>query len=414
MFDSIRISRHGYLVIAVILISLSLLIKLDAIGTSNILYGLRYSDIEIGVFLDRFLYTDDGGKKWFNINKLVALKNGDDVCPLVYKDYHFEYPPIIGLIWQLTTCISFRLVYFHHYNVNEYSEMIQSAAHINLFLNAIIIGVCFIALIHVLLKKSLIDHEKITYILLSPSVLVYLFYNWDILCLFFFALALISHSARSSFKTGLYAGLSVSTKLLTLVPTLLISYDVMRRNRSEFKRFVIGFFMGGVLPFVILFFYSPVGLKGFVHQHSSWYCENCVYMLFIDDIWSSMHKYLFEFSIVATVILGMILVEKGINVHIISFYTLAGTLSLSYIFTPQMFLLLVPLSPIFISKANQKLFLLIDSLNALFIIVFFYEINLRFNPWEFGSLAQILAQSRNLLLLFIFLEFLCQSLKINK
>ncbi|MEM2511816.1 MAG: hypothetical protein QXX61_01640, partial [Ignisphaera sp.] len=74
--------------------------------------GFSYSDIVYGLYNPIFLniVSSNGlinnaaiSEKWFN--KEVALKLvRSRLCPIPYKDYKFEYPPIVAVFWYASTC----------------------------------------------------------------------------------------------------------------------------------------------------------------------------------------------------------------------------------------------------------------------------------------------------------------------
>lgn len=402
------IKNYAKYTIVIIILLLSLIIKFYAQNLG--LTGLSYSDITHGLFSTRFVWIDND--KWFNQNVIDALVNGDKNCPLVYKDYFFEYPPVIGFLWQFTTCLSIQLSFPNEYFSTEYQVYIERASSINFIVNVFVLGITFVLLIYVLERRINIDYKKLLWLVLSPSVFLYLFYNWDVLCIFFYAISIYFYSGKKYFKAGVFIGLSVSTKLLTLIPALIYLIDSMK-HRYSFAKFVMGFIIG-MLPFVFFLVYSPSGFWAFIQYHGSWYCENCLYALLIEDIFSQLHRLLFIFTEGLVIILSIIMYLKHDDLHRIGFYSFLGTISLSYIFTPQMLLMLIPLALINLNHNEYRLFFISDFLNALIIPIFFAELSSGVSPWNIGSLTQTLAQFRNLILLFLYIHGLMKLMSYSK
>jgi hypothetical protein len=391
---------YKYIALLIVVMLLSLFVKMNAQVSG--LTGLSYSDIKYGVFSTRFVWIEED--KWFNRNAIEALRSGTRICPLVYKDYLFEYPPVIGLLWQFTTCVSIHLSFPEKYSSKEYQLYAQKASQINLLINAFILSTAYILLIFVLRKKMNIYYKKLLLLILSPSVFMYLFYNWDVLCIFFYVLSIYFYSTKRYFESGLYLGLSVSTKLFTIIPALVYLIDAAR-SRKALIRFILGLMMG-LLPFVFLIVYSPIGFKVFLQYHASWYCENCIYLLFINDIFSGIHKYLSIIAESLVVILAFTMYIRQKDLHVVSFYSLLGAISLSYVFSPQMLLILIPLALMNLRSRDYTLFFISDFLNALIVPIFFVELSLKYSPWNLGSLTQTLAQLRNIVLLYIYIKSL--------
>ncbi|MFN3268424.1 MAG: hypothetical protein ACK416_04100, partial [Zestosphaera sp.] len=78
------------------------------------LTGLKYNDIVHGVFSVRFstsLVSNRGRlhEYWFSPKSFEDLVSRTKLCPVPYVDYKFEYPPLVGFFWFLTTCASFSI-----------------------------------------------------------------------------------------------------------------------------------------------------------------------------------------------------------------------------------------------------------------------------------------------------------------
>ena len=86
-------------------------------------------------------------------------------------------------------------------------------------------------------------------------------------------------------------------------------------------KYIIGFVSTGVLPFIILYIIAPRGFLDFINHHASWYCENCLYLPIINDIWSPLHRILY-FSIAGFLVLVLtrMLLKGGNSVLLMDGY----------------------------------------------------------------------------------------------
>jgi hypothetical protein len=63
-------------------------------------WGFKYSDI-VSVAYDIL----ERPERWFDHGKYLD-STAHRGCYLPYVDYHFEYPPLMGLLWAFSTCLS--------------------------------------------------------------------------------------------------------------------------------------------------------------------------------------------------------------------------------------------------------------------------------------------------------------------
>ncbi len=403
--------------------------------------GVRYTDITFGLFYKIFdpnLVYDENRLKnlWYNGDKLRMLIYGKKICPIPYIDYKFEYPPIIGLIWYITTCIAFQMGLPSSYEFNNYILYRDSIAQIHFNLQSLIL-ITFFVLLHLYLLKIIndigYDWRKIFISILLPSTILYLTYNWDIICISFAIMGLYLYMRQRYILSGIFLGLSIATKLLTVAILAIILYELIqsyisRRSLLLFSQlFIITtiIFMG--IPYMILLLLTPIGFTDFIVHHATWYCENCIYMLVINDIFNPMNRTLYIAVLtIAMILIFSIPIKERKLLLTCSFLAMVSIVLFNYVFTPQMWLLLTPLAIFIINDAKSLfLYLLGDIANFSIIITFFkdYEIRLwlsKFisipieqNPYVILSPVQWIATLRNISLLILWIYILSRTLLEN-
>lgn len=387
------------------------------------LTGLKYSDLVHGVFSVRFSSDLATNKEklleyWFRPNSFKDLVNRNNLCPAPYIDYKFEYPPLIGFFWFLTTCISFSIT---DKLATTTEQFFNASSSINYILQSIVLfsftSLCFYYTKKIISLYSL-GTWRTAVLLLLPSTILYATYNWDLIASGL-AVSSLYYFERKNYKiSGLLLGLSVASKILTgglLIPLASCLLKKAIRNKQAARClmfFLTTFLIGGLAPFALMRVLSVEGFYAFVNHHVSWYCENCIYALLIPDIFSPLHRYFYVVS--GAAILTLIAVQALRNSRdllSLAYASVSSTVVLNYVFTPQMILMISPLAISALSRKELKAYVVADITNFFLIIAFFEDLTLRslvsrivpikvvFNPWTIDSPTQWLAMIRNILIL---------------
>ncbi len=393
-------------------------------------WGFKYNDIVYGVFYPRFgihllRNRNELVNTWYNIDMYEKLVTREKTYPIPYIDYKFEYPPIIGLLWYFSTTYSIMVNLPMEYNIYLYNGVFDDIIYTHYMVNAVILLASLIIAANTILYFTGKLWKSILFLLL-PSTILYTTYNWDILCIMFLLVGLFFLHRKKYILSGIFTGLSVSTKLLPLIALLYLSFILFkkywRKNREIFYIFTISSWTAALLPYLIVFLLSPRGFNDFLQHHSSWYCENCIYMVIEPEIFSSIHKtlataFLTVFSIIVLYIYHRRKPDTiTFNDYLdIVFIAILVSTVMNYVFSPQMILLISPLALIVLDKRYKIiLYILSDIANALIMLFFFIDRDLRillnkyglplkieFNPWNITSPTQWMAMVRNYILLFI-------------
>jgi len=431
------------LFLTIITLLTSLIIHLPETPTPVGLEGIKYSDIVYGVFLDIFSPENIGkpnevGRRWYNQTLYILLVNGDvRYCPLPYIHYFLEYPPLVALIMLFSTCVSFSAVLPHKYNYLIYSELISRVAQYHLIMNTIVISV--FALLMVIYLARLMRNLRLKYkayrliiLPILPSFILYSIYNWDVIASSLYVMSLYYLCERRYLLSALLLSFSVLTKLLPLpflmvITVLAFKYDILTQLRRNLMKFLTVFSLPIFLSVIPILIISPITILDFFSYHGGWYCENCIYQVFIRDINSPMHR------LTSLTLILVLLILLCLKARIVSFEDIAKlalivaitVTTLNYVFTPQMILLIAPLAVILLDRTKLALYIASDIANSLIMLFFFMDVEIRralntyldlnlpvnFNPWSIDSPVQWLAITRNIILLIILMSLILTIIK---
>ncbi|OYT40658.1 MAG: hypothetical protein B6U89_01480 [Desulfurococcales archaeon ex4484_58] len=399
--------------------------------------GFKYNDIVYGVFYVRFrpgLVRDkvELEKYWFKPEKFIDLVNGKKQHPIPYIDYKFEYPPIVGLIWFISTSLAIHFALPEEYSYRVYFKRYDQIVAYHFIIESIINSIAFIITLLLMIKFSFdlgIKPWKPFIYAILPSTIMYLMYNWDTLCIMFVLIGLYMLYRERYGLSGFMFSLAVSTKILPVILAVTLMIYLFKETRithrtSPFLRYSLSFIVSLSLTFLVLYIGSPAGFMYFLEHHSKWYCENCIYQLFDRNIFSEIHKIGFALSVsVSWVIILYVVLRYGLsNFHeLLEFSLLLIIIStvFNYVFSPQMFLLISPLALLILSGRRLSLFVWSDLFNALIMVFFFkdrvirrfvsdmgFPIKVEFNPWTLDSPVQWFAMIRNISLVLILVSTL--------
>jgi len=427
------------IVLTILVIITSTLIHLPTVSIPSEVMGMKYSDIVYGVFLDIFSPENIDrpiklSERWYNSTLFALLITGKvKRCPLPYIDYFLEYPPVVALTMLFSTCLSFTLVLPGEYDYFTYSKLIIDVAQYHLILNALIILIFALLMIIYLLKlirllnlRNIIG--RIFIMLFLPSFIIYSIYNWDIITSSLFIISLYYLCKRKYVVSSLIIGLSILTKLLPLTFVAIFSLSYIFKNNSIFRsgkelsKYMIPMTLLIFLTILPIHLASPEVLTDFLLYHGRWYCENCLYQIFIRDLGSPLHRLLALLSLLLVIIISSLRIKVSTYVDVLKLALIAmiASTTLNYVFTPQMILLIAPLALLLLNKCEVTMYVIADVTNALIMILFFMDKELRklinmyldlglsivFNPWSIDSPIQWLAMVRNVLLIILLIKLI--------
>ncbi len=433
-----RITHRHYLVFLVLAIVfiLSFIIHMPR-DLQVLLFGKQlvppiYTDIVNGVYDPLFrnsevcLNIETGNvDRWINIDALQSFCAGEKIYPLPYIDYKFEYPPIIGALWAASTYLAYLLA-----GLNSIEGL-----SIHYIFNSLALGIAaFVLLRYFMLFMLRFRNDSQRYLLpiayiVMPSFIVYSIYNWDLIPAAMTIAGLWKlFYERKHFQGGLLIGLAASAKVFPIVIAAIVLYELYSRKKfTDLKRHLYGVIVG-LTPYLILILVSPTGFNEFIKHHASWYCENCIYMYITYDIWSPYNRVLaFTFIVISLSIIALAYTRGHEEYYLVGKMGLAlvSAIVLNYVFSPQMILLITPFILLYIQKYREFVFYSIADLsNALIMMLWFKEMELRrilsflgipieYNPWAPDSPIQILAFTRNIILILLVITIASRLLTIK-
>ncbi len=397
-------------------------------------FGFKYSDIVYGVFYSRFspnLYEKPSELLdiWYREEGYISLVNGSKFCPAPYVDYKFEYPPVIGLVWYLSTCIAITVVLPDEYDISMYKKLFTDLTSVHFLANSIITLAFFILCILIVerfLAEEGMHSQRILLMVFAPSIIMYSVYNWDMITSSLMITGLYFLMKERPGAGGVLMGLAVASKILPALPLLLLMLMLLRGVRTKVVKrdvaikFILTALITSILPFLILYALSPRGFLDFIGHHSSWYCENCIYLVLDNNVFSEIHRILAAaslslFLLVSAKLISNIRSIDNQTIVSITFLGITASTVLNYVFSPQMMLLILPLAVIVLPRRSLLLYTIADIADAFIMITFFKDLETRsflhhtlglpveveFNPWSFPSMTQFMSLVRNLLLLFL-------------
>jgi len=315
-----------------------------------------------------------------------------------YVDYHFEYTPIIALLWLAASKLAL-LSSAHGYGGLE--PLVRG-----LFAANTLFYIIYVVAIYRIARAT--GASKIsTYLAISsPSMAYYLFYNWDIVASSLMAAGLAFLLKGRLWVSSIALGLASSVKVF---PGLALIASAISISRVGLRRSAAYLALGLVtasIPYLTLLLAYPPGFFYIIGYHSTWYCENCFYILVTDDIFNQHLRMLSTFLMVVTPIAYALYIirvapkdgQAGLVAP--SLASVSLSISLSYVYSPQMNLMI---SPLYLLLRGRTLYLLLlqDLLNTVIMILWFHESALSEllgiqsrGPWHRESPIQWISFSR--------------------
>lgn len=396
------------------------------------LEGLAYTDVatiyrELYDNRDLCLRLGEEGAdlgRWYDEEALEGVCAGRPVVGAPYVDYKFEYPPIVGAVWYVSTALARSLAGPDLSPLEAGTEPARTKALVTHFtVNAAFNALGLIAVIHSAARLVGVvgaSPKRILLLALSPSLLMYATYNWDLLTAGLFMLGLLALVEGRPRTAGVLLGLSVSTKLIPLVAVAVALYELHYSGSRRLEGVAEGLLLAGALPYLAVALASPRGFSEFVAHHAGWYCENCFVLPLLEDLWSPYAKFASVLAITAfaSAVVAFEHVEGERSERALvdkCFLALAAAVTFNYVFTPQMLLMVAPLA-LLLPRSALLLYAIADACNAVFIIAFFENsalagllasvgISADEDPWTAGSPTQWIAAVRNYLLILAVLSY---------
>ena len=364
--------------------------KIYVHGGSPYLLGLSYSDTFMGTCVSRF---QNG---WFRDPRLLSsFLRGDPVIVLPYRDYFFEYPPLIGGFRVIeSTLASLATVGIRGFRrVYAYCRTMVLSEVIVLHLPALLYA-------YTVLETTRGRRRALLYLAL-PTTLTLVTSNWDIVMAALYLGGVEALYRGAWFLSGLLLGLGFSAKILAavLLPATLV-FSLRRGGLDAAQRHLAGF-VAGSMPWLALYGASPAVFHAMLRWHAGFYCEDCVYLPFIGSPLNASLVHYVYWGILAAIVAATGYAAYRVRsldktgLHRLGFLALLAATATSYVFTPQMMVALGALALLVLDGVFLYAYLAADVFNSL-ILVYWFACR---RPLELPCPSQLFAQLRDWLLL---------------
>jgi hypothetical protein len=287
-----------------------------------------------------------------------------------YVDYEFEYTPIIAVLWLVASKIA---LYLSTHGYDPFLSMLRSLFAINIFFY-----ITYVYIIYRISRERGIPRILSMLSIASPSIVYYLFYNWDIIATFLMILGVFLYIKNRVYGSSIALGLGASVKVIPIYALFSIFITILARRIGRAMLFALLGLSVAALPFLALLLIYPPGFFYFFSYHSRWYCENCFYNLLTDDIYDQSLRTL---SVILTLSMPFIYTIVSHNRYIkepgamsmrAPLMSVALSISFSYIYSPQMNIFLAPLY-LLLNNRLRYLLLIQDILNVMIMVLWFHE-----------------------------------------
>jgi hypothetical protein len=297
-----------------------------------------------------------------------------------YIEMSFEYPPLSGFLTFLAAAFGSNIISYY----SIFSAIILVFYMIML---EVVIRLCE--------ERGIGLEYALILLCLSPSMILYMVYNYDVIFASLLMLSLFLLIKRRLTSSAIAFSAATLVKLTNVITLPFILMHVERwRDRIKYAIVSLGIFTAVNLALWIL---NPAFIDSTYLYHVRWGLENAWYLIFFPNSRSWNTAKLFGMLLMVYGLLKIYLHDDADLIQR-TFMALSVFLLTSYVFTPQMLLWLPPFLAVMGSLPIPYFFL--DLANAGIILLWFETPN----PISPGSPPQLLALLRAALLLIILLE----------
>jgi hypothetical protein len=210
------------------------------------------------------------------------------------------------------------------------------------------------------------DRRVLQYLIVTPTFLFIVLLNWYVIGVYFATLGLRKFLQGDSKMSGILFGLSAASNLVTAAPALgLFLAANGRRDRADFLFSALACYCAINLPFVVV---NPSLWFSFWQFHANWYIEGSWMLVFL-QIFSPLRHYVFPALFLSLyAIITWISLKKTKDAVTLAWLSTFAFLFSTYVFTPQMNLMLLPLFAATPIVRRYWEFLAFDLINSLFLV----------------------------------------------
>jgi hypothetical protein len=216
------------------------------------------------------------------------------------------------------------------------------------------------------------ERRVLQYVVLTPTFLFLLLVNWYMIGVYFTVLGLRMFLEGKHAFAGILYGISAASNMVTAAPAIGLLFSL--RGRNEIVEFVGGIGVTFLLvnaPFVIL---NPHLWLSYWQFQSNWYIEGSWMLAFI-SLFSPLRHVIFPVTAVALFVTILVL-SKTLPARdplTLAWLSTFAFLFSSYVFTPQMNIILLPFFALVPIAKRYWEFLAFDILTAAIIVIGFSQ-----------------------------------------
>jgi hypothetical protein len=210
------------------------------------------------------------------------------------------------------------------------------------------------------------DRRVLAYLIVTPTFLLMVLLNWYVIGVYFAIFGLRKFLQGDRKTSGILFGLSAASSLVTAAPAVgLFLAAEGRRDKADFLFSAAACYAAINLPFVVV---NPSLWFSFWQFHANWYIEGSWMLAFL-PIFSPLRHYIFPALLLSLyAVITWISVKKTKDAVTLSWLSTFAFLFSTYVFTPQMNLMLLPFFATAPIVRRYWEFLAFDAINSVFLI----------------------------------------------
>jgi hypothetical protein len=214
--------------------------------------------------------------------------------------------------------------------------------------------------------RGLSERRVLAYLVVTPTFLLMVLLNWYVIGVYFATFGLRKFLQGDRGTSGILFGLSAASNLVTAAPALGLFLAAGRaRGRTAFLVSALSCYAAINLPFFVV---NPSVWISFWQFHANWYIEGSWMLLFLSYL-SPLRHYVFPALLLSLyAVIAWISVRKTDDAVTLSWLGTFAFLFSTYVFTPQMNLMLLPFFATAVVVRRYWEFLAFDVVNSVFLL----------------------------------------------
>jgi hypothetical protein len=319
------------------------------------LYGVTAAVFLIGVWLH---IPYGGGHIYSDIPTLFQIRECTGACLTIpYINGFVEYPVIVSEFIYAMGAIAKILP----------GEILTSYYYLTVSLLAIPTFLLVRETLTIAEMRGYPDRRVLEYLIVTPTFLFLLLLNWYVIGVYFATFGLRKFLQGNYRMSGILFGVSAASNLVTAAPAMGLFLAARgQKDRAVFLVSALACYGAINLPFVLV--NRSIWLS-FWQFHTDWYIEGSWMLAFLSSS-SALRHYIFPALLLSLyAVLLWISLKKTKDAVTLSWSSTFAFLFSTYVFTPQMNLILLPLFAVIPIVRRYWEFLAFDILNSLFIVL---------------------------------------------